>query len=69
MRCCRVIKRFGAEAQLAVLAREGPKSNTQLLEAAEEEFTSVGLVSRAIPCDPKAWKKECPKPKEFAAAS
>jgi hypothetical protein len=62
LRCCRVIKRFGTEAELAKIAKDGPVATTQLLSAANEEYTSVGLVSRLIPCEPAMWEKECPKP-------
>jgi len=68
LRNCRVVRRFGTDAQLAEIAKTGPKSNTQLLAAADEEFTSVGLISRAIPCDPKAWREHCPKPVGEAVA-
>jgi hypothetical protein len=67
MRGCRVIKRFGTNAELAKIAQDGPASNAQLLSAAEVEYTSVGLVSRMIPCNPKAWAKACPRPEEVAA--
>ncbi len=66
---CRVIRRFGGQAQLTRLAKSGPQSDTQLLDMSEEEFVSVVQVSRAIPCDPEKWRKECPEPaKEMAHA-
>lgn len=68
MRNCRVIKRFGTNAELAKIAKEGPVSSTSLLSPADVEYVAVGLVSRLIPCNPTAWKKECPKPLEEAVA-
>lgn len=62
MRCCRVIRRFGTDAQLAVIAKDGPISSTQLLDPSDVEYVSVGMVSRLIPCNEKKWRKECPKP-------
>jgi hypothetical protein len=62
---CRLVKRFGTNAELAKIAEEGPISNTQLLSMAEKESVSVAMISRAIPCNPAAWRKECPKPKEM----
>jgi hypothetical protein len=64
LRNCRIIRRFGREAQLAVLAKKGPQRDTQLLEMTESESVSAGIVSRAIPADPEAWSEYCPKPEE-----
>jgi uncharacterized protein (TIGR02996 family) len=66
---CRVIRRFGTGAQLAKLAKEGPVSTTQLLEASDVEWVSIPSASRIIRCDAKAWKTECPKPKEFGTVT
>jgi len=70
VRGARVIRRFGQSGQLAKLATGGPikgSNPTQLLDASAEEFVALAVVSRAIPCDPKKWAKECPKPEsEFA---
>jgi uncharacterized protein (TIGR02996 family) len=62
MRNCRVIRRYGSRAQLAVIAQKGPQRDTELLAASEEEEFPVQSISRIIPCDPKSWAKECPKP-------
>jgi hypothetical protein len=59
---CRVIKRFGTDAELARIAVEGPKPNTKLLSMVKMEGTSTGIISRYIECDPTKWEKECPKP-------
>lgn len=61
-RNARVVRRYGGRSQLAALAKKGPASDTELLDASESEWVPVTSVTRAIPCDPKAWAKECPKP-------
>ncbi len=69
IRNCRVIKKFGTLAELAAIAEEGPKVSTKLLTMAKYETTATGLIARCIPCNPKAWAKECPKPEVAAAAT
>lgn len=59
---CRVIRRFGARGELAKIAKKGPQADTQLLEASEYEDIPITSIGRAITCDEKAWKKDCPKP-------
>jgi len=61
-RNCRVIRNFGSRAQLSVIAKKGPQFDTVLLEASEEESIPITSIGRSIPCDPKKWAKECPKP-------
>ncbi len=63
---CRLIKRFGTDAELAKIAKEGPLPSTQLLSMAEYEDVSSALIARAIPATATAWKKEVPKPKSWA---
>lgn len=63
MKNCRVLKQFGNMAELAAIAVDGPKSNTRLLTASEVEYTAIGLISRAIPCDPVNWAYHFKKPK------
>lgn len=66
---CRVIKRFGTEAELNQIAEEGPKSTTQLLKIAKRaEGASVSMISRWIECNPEAWKDHVPKPKGWATS-
>jgi hypothetical protein len=62
----RIIKRFGNTAALSDLAENGPKKDTQLLMASvlPERINRIH-VTRCIPCNPKAWKKECPRPKDW----
>jgi uncharacterized protein (TIGR02996 family) len=62
---CRVIRRFGSRANLAAIAKEGPQQDTELLAASPVEHVAVMSVGRAIPCNEKAWRNECPKPPEF----
>jgi uncharacterized protein (TIGR02996 family) len=65
----RCIRRFGANQSLSVLAAKGPASDTQLLPPSEEELFWRPNVGRAIAANPKAWKKECPRPKTHALAA
>ena len=66
MHNCRVIKRFGTNAELAKIAKEGPKSNTNLLSVSKMERVCVAMASRVIECAPLAWVEACPKPESFA---
>lgn len=63
---CRVIRNFGTNAELIQIATDGPLDSTRLLKMAKTtEGCSVGMVSRRIECDPKAWEEHCPKPKNW----
>jgi hypothetical protein len=62
LRNCRVVRRYGSRTQLAVIAKKGPGRDTELLDASAEEWIPITSITRAIPCDPKAWQAECPKP-------
>ena len=59
----RVISRFGANQQLAVLAEKGPAKDTKLLEASTqpEDFHRL-LINRSIRCNPESWAAACPRP-------
>lgn len=59
----RVIGRFGLKAQIAVLAEKGPQADTVLLEPAARPEPQFAVVNRCVPCNPKAWAKEMPRPK------
>lgn len=62
----RVIRRFGQNASLADLAANGPKRDTELLEAAKLPVELHRLtVGRVLQCAPEAWAEECPKPKNW----
>jgi len=62
----RCIRRFGRNRSLAELAKHGPYEDTQLLEAAvEPEELHRLLIRRALPCNEKAWTKECPRPVDW----
>lgn len=65
LRNSRVIRKFGSRAQLSVIAKKGPRSDTDLLDLSPEEWIPVGSCGRIIPADPKAWKDQCPKPEEM----
>lgn len=62
---CRLIRRFGTNAELSRIAKTGPMTSTQLLSPSPVEYVSVVAVSRLIPADPAAWVKECPRPETF----
>ena len=62
LRNCRVIRRYGNRAELAVLAKKGPARDTELLTASELEEVPITSITRTIRCDPDKWLKECPKP-------
>jgi uncharacterized protein (TIGR02996 family) len=62
-RNCRVIRKFGSRANLAVIAKKGPQSDTELLAPSECEYIGIAMIGRAIPCVPANWRKECPEPK------
>jgi len=59
---CRVIRRYGSSAQLSVIAKKGPQSDTELLKPSELELIPITSISRAILCDEVAWKTYCPRP-------
>jgi len=61
----RVIRWFGTDAQLSQLAKTGPMGSTVLLEPSEVESLCIAGIGRVIPCDPAAWKKDCPMPSGF----
>jgi len=61
----RVIRRFGQSQALSSLAQKGPAKDTELLAASPTETVHRLLIGRCIPCEPSAWAKECPKPKEW----
>jgi hypothetical protein len=64
----RVIRRFGTSYSIAELATKGPITSTELLPASKvERLWRVGM--RATDADPKVWKKDCPKPKDFRGGS
>lgn len=63
MHGCRVVRRYGNRAQLAVIASKGPQRDTELLAASAVEYVGVVMIGRVIPCDEDAWAKECPRPK------
>jgi hypothetical protein len=64
MHDARIIRRFGTDAALSVLADKGPQSDTQLLLASKKpESIFRPNVRRCIPANEAAWKKECPRPK------
>lgn len=71
----RCVRRFGESQALAGLAARGPlrereKQPTDLLEpAALPERIHRLLVRRCLPCDEKAWAKDCPRPEGWAAGS
>jgi len=58
----RTIRRFGALAQLAVLAEKGPQEDTVLLELAAEGGVGFCTVGNYWPCNEAAWAAYCPKP-------
>lgn len=62
---CRLIRRFGGQAQLANLAKKGLQANTELLDPSEYESIGIACIGRVIPCNEAAWKKECPRPAAF----
>ena len=57
----RIIRRFGNNAQLSQLAKNGPQSDTHLLDPINE-FVFRPNVRRFIPCNIEAWETHCPKP-------
>ncbi len=64
VRNSRVVRRFGQDAQLAQIAKGGPKTGpnpTQLLDLSEEEWVPVASIARAIPGTAANWPM-CPKP-------
>ena len=62
----RIIRRFGRDGALVNLAEKGPQSDTQLLDAAKHpEPVHRLLMGRVIQANAGAWKKECPKPKDW----
>jgi hypothetical protein len=58
----RVLRRFGAKAELGVMAENGPQEDTELLEATKREAYHRLAWGRAIPCNPASWKEVCPRP-------
>lgn len=62
MQNCRVVRRFGGNAQIANLAKKGPIGTTELLDLSEEETAAITACVRVVPCNEKAWIEQCPKP-------
>ena len=58
----RVIRRFGPNVELGVLARKGPQAGTELLRATKRESYHRLSWGRSIDADIVAWAKDCPRP-------
>lgn len=72
MHNARIIRQQGGEVSLATLADKGPQAAegnngaTELLDASvEPEEIHRLLIRRSLPCNEAAWKKHCPKPKNW----
>lgn len=63
---CRTLRRVGQQVPLAKLADEGPDRTIELQPAAAkpEEIHRL-LIRRSLPANEEAWKKHCPKPKDW----
>lgn len=58
----RVIRSFGSSHDLALIATNGPESDTKLLSASPSQPVHRLHMHRLEPCSVEAWAKVCPRP-------